>query len=302
VRASWSNVVVTLTGEGARSVVFADDQVEAALARFEELRPGQALENLASRNCLQGYALLAEGDLEAVTRLLADDAVIDDRRRGLALAIDGQQSLVDYLSATAGIGLGQWQNCVLATRGDRVALITASVDVGPNRFGTDVLHVVEVDGTGRMTALVMFQPEEQDAAYAELDARYLAGEAAPYAEAWREIVDGIDAVNRRDLSSLDEHSVIDHSPQWMPTGTVSASIGLLVELVPDLVVRTIEVHRLDDHGAVMTVTCEGTSAEGLPVSWASVVVGTAGEGALTELFGEDQLDAALARFEELGAS
>jgi hypothetical protein len=201
---------------------------------------------------------------------------------------------------TAGIGLTRWENEVLATRGDRLALIKGSVAVGPSGFDIDVLQVVGVDAEGRMACHVMFHPEDEDAAFAELEARYLAGEAAPFAATWQEIVDGIDAINRRDLSAAPDHAVVDHSPQWLPAGTVSRNVGDLTELVPDLVVRATEIHRLDHHGAVMTVTCEGTSDQGSRVSWSNVVVGIAGADARTELFGDEQLEAALARFEELG--
>ena len=43
-----------------------------------------------------------------------------------------------------------------------------------------MLNIVEIDADERIAAVVAFDPDDFDAAFAELDARYLAGEAAPY--------------------------------------------------------------------------------------------------------------------------
>ena len=65
--------------------------------------------------------------------------------------------------------------------GERLAL-TSCVRVsasGPEAFHTEVLDVVEIDADERIAALVVFDLDDIDAAFAELDARYLAGEARP---------------------------------------------------------------------------------------------------------------------------
>ena len=43
------------------------------------------------------------------------------------------------------------------------------------------LSVIEIDADDRIAAYVMFDLDDIDAAFAELDARYLAGEAAAHA-------------------------------------------------------------------------------------------------------------------------
>ena len=61
------------------------------------------------------------------------------------------------------------------------------------------------------------------------------------------------------------------------------------------------MHRLSDFGAVVTHTAYGTSPEGFDAEWRMIQVLTV-EGDLIsrcELFDEADLDAALARFEEL---
>ena len=69
---------------------------------------------------------------------------------------------------------------VLATRGERLVLIVlrfagADGDIGPSE--TESLMVIEVDERGDRIALVRFDAGDRDAAHAELDARYAAGEA-----------------------------------------------------------------------------------------------------------------------------
>ena len=75
---------------------------------------------------------------------------------------------------------------MLATRGDRLVLARvrwegATATVGPSEI--EWLDVIEVDDHGERVAEVNFDPDDLDAAYAELDERYAAGEAAPYARA-----------------------------------------------------------------------------------------------------------------------
>ena len=54
----------------------------------------------------------------------------------------------------------------------------------PEAFSTEVLNIVEIDADERIAASVTFDLDEIDAAFEELDARYLAGEAAAHAHTW----------------------------------------------------------------------------------------------------------------------
>ena len=55
---------------------------------------------------------------------------------------------------------------------------------GPRRSQSNLLGVVEIDADDRIAARVVFDPDDIDAAFEELDARYLAGEAAAHAHTW----------------------------------------------------------------------------------------------------------------------
>ncbi len=61
--------------------------------------------------------------------------------------------------------------------------------------------LVEIDTDERIVAIVSFDLDDIDAAFDELDARYLAGEAAAHAHTWSAIVRAYAAINRRELPS-----------------------------------------------------------------------------------------------------
>src|SRR5205814_10571305 len=70
---------------------------------------------------------------------------------------------------------------VLATRGNRPSLgrtlcVASGHSVGPSELAT--ISILETNEHGDMVTLIEFDPDELDAAYAELDDRYAAGEAA----------------------------------------------------------------------------------------------------------------------------
>src|SRR4029077_14637750 len=72
-------------------------------------------------------------------------------------------------------------------------------------------------------------------------------------------------------------------------------------LTPDLSIHVETVHLLSDVGAVVTQTAYGTSPEGFEAEWRMINLSTV-EGDLVtrcELFDEEDIDAAIARFVEL---
>ena len=67
----------------------------------------------------------------------------------------------------------------IATRGQRLVLIRlrfSGEDQGPEAFQAELLGIVEIDADERIVARLSFDPDDFDAAFEELDARYLAGE------------------------------------------------------------------------------------------------------------------------------
>ena len=90
----------------------------------------------------------------------------------------------------------------------RVPATRAAIS-GPDAFLTEVLGIVEIDADNRIAAAVVFDLDDIDAAFEELDARYLAGEAAAHAHTWSVIARGLRRVQPtrtpRDDAGLGEH-------------------------------------------------------------------------------------------------
>ncbi len=85
---------------------------------------------------------------------------------------------------------------------------------------------------------------------------------------------------------------------------MTANIRATLDDTPDFRVYVEAVHRLSDLGAVVTWASNGTSREGFEAEWREISLPTV-EGDLinrSEIFDEADLDAALARFDELSSS
>ena len=169
--------------------MFDEADLDAALARFDELsRPAPRLENAASRVLERFCAHFAARDWDAMAEILADDFM--HRRsssrgerwhptrsgcRDRELAVHRRRRVRGTSTST-----------IIATRGERLVLSRArySRQRQAETFHIEVLDVVEIDADNRIAAHVTFDLDDIDAAFEELDARYLAGEAAAHAHTW----------------------------------------------------------------------------------------------------------------------
>ena len=177
---------------------------------------------------------------------------------------------------------------------------------GPNAFLTEVLSILEINDDERMTALITFDLDDLDAAIAELDARYLAGEAAPHSRTWSLVAAAYERYNRRELPPTTPDWVnVDRRRMTMYTpGDVFKYVRGGWDYISDISFRIETVHQLSNLGAVVTHTGHGTSQEGFDAEWREIHVMTV-EGDLfnrSEIFDEADLDAAVARFDELNRS
>ena len=64
-----------------------------------------------------------------------------------------------------------------------------------------MLGVIEINSDNEIAAIVVFDLDDFEAAIEELDARYLAGEAAGHAGTWSVIAGAFVAHNRRELAA-----------------------------------------------------------------------------------------------------
>ena len=200
----------------SRFELFDETDLDAALARFDELQPqAPRLENAASQVGERQLAHFAARDWSAMTELLAEDTSTDDRRRVVNAGNQhGRDADVATMRALADLGVAHIASTVIATRGERLALTLSRMsgrDQRPDAFYTEALSVLEIDGDNRGAAKVVFDPDDIEAAIKELDARYLAGEAADYANTWSVIVETYAAFNRHELPPTTPDWVnIDH--------------------------------------------------------------------------------------------
>ena len=144
--------------------------------------------------------------------------------------------------------------------------------------------------------LVAFDPDDLDAAFEELEARYLAGEAAAHAHTWSVIANTYAAHNQGDPANVVN---VDHRRVARSPGDLTAAIYR--EVTPNLRTYVVAVHRLNELGVVVTGVSFGTSPEGFKAEWRKIQLLTVKGNSTNrnEIFDESDLDAALAKFDEL---
>jgi hypothetical protein len=215
---------------------------------------------------------------------------------------NGRDAVIANLQAVADAAANI--TSVIATRGDRLALTrirSSNRDPGQGDFGVEMLNVVEIDTDERIVAHVEFDPNDVDAAFAELDARYLAGEAAPYADTWSLVAAECAAFNRHELPAA-EWVTVDHRQLAVIDATEGqAAMRAIWDVTPNLRMQIDAVHRLSGFGVVANYVASGNSPDGLDVEWPMILLLNVEGDRINrcEIFDEADLDAALARFEEL---
>ena len=169
------------------------------------------------------------------------------------------------------------------------------------RSGRSCSSVVETNADGLLTAQVIFDADDTAAALAELDARYLAGEASAYAHTWSVITEGYAALNRHELApTAEDWASVDHrrAVAFSP-GDLMAYLRAGKQVTPDSQIYIEVVHRIDSSGVVVTHVVNGTSQDGFDAEWREVCLLRIAGDALDrcELFDEADLDAALSEFD-----
>jgi class 3 adenylate cyclase len=300
-----SGEIIILMVDGdllSRCEIFNEADFDSALARFEELSPQtRRLEHPAQERFLAHFAAR---DWDAMGHDLADDYYCDDRRRVVNAGVrHGQDAAIEDLRVLGEIGLAtNITSDVIATRGQRLFLIQAKLRSGerPEDFYAELLNVIEIDPEERIAAQVVFDPDDFNAAIAELDARYLAGEAVDHAHTWSVIAEAYAAFNRHELPATDWAAVDRRRATPFESSTMTATLRAMWDLTPDLTIHIEAVHELNSFGAVVTHEGHGSSREGFDAEWRAIDLLTVEGDQITgcEIFDEADLDAALARFEE----
>ena len=308
--AEWRQITLfTVEGDLCnRCEIFDEADLDAALARFEELNRRHArLENAASQVTERFLAHFAAGDWDAMAEILADNFFNDDRRPAGGSGVrHGRDAQMANMRAIAELISTNAASTVIATRAERLVLVRLGFSVrgqGPDAFRIEVLGVVEIDTEDRIAAFVVFDTNDIDAAFEELDARYLAGEAAVHSHTWSVISEAYAALNRRALpATTPDWANVDHRRfGTIEPNALTPNIRAFWDITSEARIDVATVHRLTNLGAVVAHATHATSQEGFEAESGEIIILMVDGDLISrcEIFDEADLDAALARFEEL---
>ena len=305
------NVFSVERGRITRYEVFEPEDVDAALARFAELRPDplRIPPNSATRAVDRHQRALETHDWGALDALCAPTLEYDDRRRGVLTT--GDRDMFIASSRLIGAAGTRTERTLLATAGDRLALEHfgwRGSDDGVV-FEMDNLSLTEVDAEGRIVAVIGFDPDDRRAASAELVDRYARSETSRGAPA--ALFELRRAMIAHDLERCraalpDDFAYHDHrrtGPGRIEGAAFIAWVGSLFEQSPDAIFESMYEVATGPHAVLHVDHVVGTLAEGGAFEQVFVMLawfrGDRLAGA--EVFELEDLDRARARFEALRA-
>jgi hypothetical protein len=166
---SADGLIVSDTGFEPYDLRRAYAALEARHAEIAEFVPSP---NRAARVVAAHDGAFARRDWEALIGCYAPGFVLEDRRSYVARVYTEEESLGTVRHAYDN-GEIQWARRVLATRGERLALVRDDVSGldGEVEFELQSLTLVEIDRDGLVSHHTAFDPEDLELAVAELDAR-----------------------------------------------------------------------------------------------------------------------------------
>ena len=146
------------TPDEPRLEVYEEDDLDAALARFEELRPqAPRPENTAGRRLERDQACFSAPDWTAMAELLADHIGLDDRRRVVNAGVRrGRDVHIADMRAAIEVGADTISLGVIATRGEHLALAhVRAFNRGdpPGEVGAEWCGIAEIDANDRIVAM-----------------------------------------------------------------------------------------------------------------------------------------------------
>jgi ketosteroid isomerase-like protein len=302
-------------GRTALVDVYELEQLDQAFARFAEPSTpavsSSPFANAASRSLDRSVRCFNARDWEGMVATYAPAHRMDDRRRLMRIAVAGEKFFANERLLFEVPG-SAWHVELVATRGEQLALCRVRFTAGGEDAGpmaVEMLDLVEVDAEGRRTSLVVFDPDDLDCAYAELDRRYETGEAATYPPLASVFTRAIATGEWDALAALCAPAFVeyDHRPLAVlgtthgPAAWVQ-NFRMQVELAPDTVLRSNHV-RHGANGLLFHLMWQGSREGGayeIPLV-ATAELDEGGKIVRADIYDHDQLDQALARFEELTA-
>jgi len=308
----FDELVLTDTGGDAP----ASDARTSAAAPAVSAAPSPRFGNAAERFGDRIVAAWDAHDWLGLARLLDDDFLFADRRRLVQLELD-RDGWVEMTQRFGSMSSADIEVETLATRGERLVLWrvwieVAGGDVGPSQV--EHLNVFETNQRGDLlVAGVRFDADDLDAAYAELDARFEAGEGETPSLGWTSLRSFVGAVGRRDWDAVvalcaDAFVEHDHRSLAVLGTTLGAedwvrNFRVMVDLASDTVYRAHHV-RVEARGYYVHGGWYGTREGGpfeIPLN-AVIELDGGGLYARADIYDDTGVEAALSRLAELGSS
>jgi ketosteroid isomerase-like protein len=289
---------------------FEPERLEAARARFEALRPRDALRiqpNLATRASQRWDACIEARDWEGLTELFTPDFRFDDRRPLLRDSGDREMMVASVKIAT--LANTRAERTLVATAGERIALEHLRFSVvqgGSTVFEIETLQLTEVREDGRIVGTVSFDPGDRRSAFAELRERFVHGEGARWIPPLA--FECSQALNAHELERAraaihPEFVYWDHrragAARLEGSDAYLDWVRTLFEVSPDAIFTPLYYLALASHGSLCVAQTSGTDAEGGEFStpYIQLMLFRDGRPFQVELFELDDLDQARARFE-----
>jgi hypothetical protein len=292
--------------------LFELEDLDKALDRFERLRPDPLCipPNAATLVIDHINELRESGNIASLRATAAEDFRFNDRSRR-SLVSGGIEEWLRAIEFLWNEIRGRLVTRRIATAGDRLVLdkVCWYEAPGEGRFEIDSIRLVEADAAGKLRALVFFSPDDRAAASAELFERYVAcgadGMPAGAIELSR-------AVNDHDLERMRAALPVDlvvHDHRRTGIGLLETaeawieSVAAIYELSPDVRVDDLRQVAVAPHGRVCVGRMWGSNIEGgeFESYLVRLFLYQSGRIVRIEVFEIEDLDTALARFEELSA-
>ena len=306
-------------GKALRAELYDWNELDRAIARFEELTDTEAYrlaETACTRRGVEFGKYFAAGDWTALAALLSENHAMQDKRDAVHAEQIGRGPMVEMLRTGARHGSKRGQTSAVATRGERLALLRAATWIGLNdpSAANECLVLHELNDRGEFSATVVYEADQLDEALDDLDERFIAlldpEEQVTIRLALR-FVESFNDVDYARASDLFAEDFILRDLQYggASLGDVHGAteyvhaLEALAELIPNLKLRAVAIPKLATDRMVAQVTMEGNTPDGAFVEYAYNIVGCARSGKIksAEAYAWNELDRAIARFNELGA-
>ena len=205
----WRSITIVEAHDGliTRWEEYDLDNVDAALARFDELTAADDLVNRATQTTARAREAFFDRDLDGLMSLFHHDVVLHDRRP----MFDTIYTRDEWQAVSADLldhdELAVSHTEIRATRGESLCLQQTTSELSVEGFVQERLSVCEVDGAGLITRYAYFDPEQGDEAFALLvewhaDRIEIVSDETTAVRRFREMGDAVTAGDFDRLSSV----------------------------------------------------------------------------------------------------